>query len=222
MQPRSINLFEKLGWGASALGGVTVFVMFIQALTQRFATSAGFFFLMLFVLLLFGALAVTTFYGSRRRHDVGRWGFIVCAAVIAVLLVTRINGLGATGEGMALLYLLLDILTLATMMSATIALLQPESQAWFALGPIQPAPKPIGQPYPGYGAPPHPQYPGQPGQPAQPGQPGYPPQDYSQQPGYPPPAYPPQPYPPAQAQPGYPPEGAPPAAPDPSGLPPRQ
>ncbi len=220
MRPKSINLFEKLGWGASALGGVTVFVMFIQALTQRVVTGAAPYFLMLFVLLLFGALAFVTYYGSRRRHDLGRWGFSVCAAVIAVLLVTRINDLGRGGEGMALLYLVLDMVTLAAMMGATIFLLQPDSHGWFALGPIQPAPRPVAQPsYLGYGAPPHTQYPGQPGQP---GQPGYPPQDYPPQPGYSQPVYPPQPYPPAQAQPGYPPEGAPPAAPDPSGNPPRQ
>jgi len=218
MRPKSINLFEKLGWGASALGGVTVFVMFIQALTQRVVTGAAPYFLMLFVLLLFGALALVTYYGSRRRHELGRWGFIVCAAVIAVLLVTRINGLGSGGEGMALLYLVLDMATLAAMMGATIFLLQPDSQGWFALGPIQPAPKPIAQPYPGYGAPPHTQYPGQPGQPA------YPPQDYSQAPGYSQPVYPPaQPYPPqAQGQPGHPPEGAPPGTQPPPGPPPQQ
>ena len=218
MRPKSINLFEKLGWGASALGGVTVFVMFIQALTPRVVTGAAPYFLMLFVLLLFGALALVTYYGSRRRHELGRWGFIVCAAVIAVLLVSRINGLGSGGEGMALLYLVLDIATLAAMMGATIFLLQPDSQGWFALGPIQPAPRPVAQPpYPGYGAPPHTQYPGQPGQP------GYPPQDYSQQPGYSQPVYPPAPpYPPAQGQPGQPPEGAPPAAQAPPGTPPQQ
>ena len=211
MRPKTINQFEKLGWGAAALGSVSVFVMFIQALSQRVTGAAGFF-LMIFVLLLFGALALAVYYASRRRHDLGRWGFVVCATVVAILLVSRINGLGAGGEGMALLYLILDMATLAGLMGATILLLQPESQAWFALGPIIPAPRPAAQPpYPGYGAPPHTQYPGQPGQPV------YPPQDYSQ------PVYPPAPaYPPAPGQPAHPPEGASPAPPDPHGNPPRQ
>lgn len=218
MKPKSVNLAEMLGWVATGLGALSILIMLAQALGVRFGIGAGTILSMLFLLVLYGALGLATFYFGKRRHEVGRWGFVVIGAFLALRTTGGFGGLSVDDGGLGILFIFMQMLSLAAILAAIVALVLPETQAWFAQGPIMPAPRPVAQAYPGYGTPPA-------GAPQYPAQPGYPPHGPAAAPGYPPqPHYPPAPGldPAAQPpQPGYAPDGTPLPGHDPGTLPPR-
>lgn len=205
MRPRSIRFFEMLGWTAAGLGVLRVLIAIILMAGTRPSPPASAWIGQIFLLLLFGLIAVVATMVSHKRHDVARGAFYVIAAM-TVLALPGPGSVGVWAGSLAVLFYIIDVLTIGALLGAGIALFQPEAAAHMVPGGIKTATAAgWGQPGVSGGAGYPPQqggYPGTtpPGGPAQPvwhdtpsqgvGAPAQPAAQPGQQPPYPPPPNP--------------------------------
>ena len=210
MKPKSVKLFQILGWSAVGVIGLLLLISLVFLGQYARYVPATVWLTFVLQLAILAGLAVSVILVSQRRNAVGRGIYVGLAGLFLLLQLVDLAISGRTNAiGLLILVVLLGLL-----ISSSIFLFQPDTNAWLAQGPLARPARPMGyppQPGGGWSAPPAQPYGTHPAPPAMGG--GYPPAG-EQASFAPPPA--PQPEPASYAAPPPPEPAYAPPAPEPA------
>ena len=151
MNPKSIKLFQILGWITVGISGLMLLLLIILMADARGGVGGLAILVLLLTLASTAGLAVGVYLAGLRRNAVGRWIYI---AAVALLAVAAIICTASSGGTWLIIFLLLLLAVLGVGIPTTIFLFQPDANAWFAQGPLQrAAPGPGGYPQSGWSQP---------------------------------------------------------------------